>query len=182
MKVKFSKTMDRFLEDCCGVRESYQKKFEQKLIKILQRKIKINSKYRLKSRKTKTGQKIWYTQESYRCFRNGFRWAKKITFTDRLQLMKYEFDGNEVWIENTKGIKHCLKKAINAYIQLLYQMNEQDASFITFFMLVPLEGDKGKRKWKVEIRFYEDRVFDKNKDTLWGDIDNLGNPIILVCI
>ena len=61
-------------------------------------------------------------------------------------------------------------------------MNEQDASFITFFMLVPLEGDKGKRKWEVEIRFYEDRVFDKNKDTLWGDIDNLGNPTILVCI
>ncbi len=49
-------------------------------------------------------------------------------------------------------------------------------------MLVPLEGDKGKRKWKVEIRFYEDRLFDKNKDTLWGDIDNLGNQIILVCI
>ena len=49
-------------------------------------------------------------------------------------------------------------------------------------MLVPLEGDKGKGKWEVEIRFYEERLFDKNKDTLWGDIDNLGNPIILVCI
>ena len=49
-------------------------------------------------------------------------------------------------------------------------------------MLVPLEGDKGKRKWEVEIRFYEDGLFDKNKDTLCGDIDNLGNQIILVCI
>ena len=41
-------------------------------------------------------------------------------------------------------------------------------------MLVPLEGDKGKRKWEVEIRFYEDRLFDKNKDTLWENIMNGG--------
>ena len=41
-------------------------------------------------------------------------------------------------------------------------------------MLVSLEGDKGKGKWEVEIRFYEDRLFDKNKDTLWENIMNGG--------
>lgn len=41
-------------------------------------------------------------------------------------------------------------------------------------MLVPLEGDIGKGKWEVEIRFYEKRLFNKNKDILWENIVNGG--------
>lgn len=105
-----------------------------------------------------------------------------MAYTDDFKLMEYEFDINEIYFENKTGLKSCFRIAMIAYSQIIFQMNKCEGNFVTFLQLVETEDEKGYRDWAIQIRFYLDRDKRGAVQTLWGNVEELGNPTLWVHI
>lgn len=180
MEVKINNEMNIFLKKNFNSKGNNGEHLEKYFSKIIEKnKIKICSRYKLCSGKIKKGEKIWYTKDFNYKYR--FFWKRKVMYTDKLDLMKYEFEGNEIYFENTNDIKACFQSAIKAYSQLIFQMNKIEENFVTFLQLVEVENENGYCDWDIQIRFYLDRK-KQNMQTLWGNIEDFTNPTLWIYI
>lgn len=71
---------------------------------------------------------------------------------------------------------------MKAYAQIIFQMNKCEGNFITFLQLVETQNENGYCDWDIQIRFYLDRNKRSKAQTLWGDIQEFGNPTVWVYI
>lgn len=181
MEIKINNAMDIFLKNNFhyeGDNEKYLEKYFTKI--IMKNKMKICPRYKLCSGRIKKRERIWYTKDFN--YKYKFLWRNKVRYKNKIDLMKYEFEGNEIYFENTNNIKNCFLKAIKVYSQLVFQMNKIEEKFVTFLQLVEVEDESGQCGWNIQIRFYSDRKKKKDTQTLWGNIEEFINPTLWIYI
>lgn len=179
MRVKFNKKMNIFLNEKFNISNFNRDKLEKYLLKAIQHnRMKIYSKYKLRSRKIKSGKRIWYTKDLTHCF----QWKRTLKNMKETELMQYELDENELFFENSVSTKKCFQSALDALVQILYQANKKHIHLIVLLMMVEQEDEKQEIQWTAQIRFYAKRGKQQKEETLWGNISRFGNPTILVRI
>lgn len=177
--VKFNKEMNSFLKEELNILNLDKAKLEKYLLKtIKENKVRVDSKYKLRSWKLGEGKRIWYTKGLIQCF----QWKRTLKNMKDDELMQYEFDENELFFENTVSTKECFQRALKVLAQILYQANKKHIHLIVLLMMVEQEDEKQEIQWTAQIRFYAKRGKQQKEETLWGDINRFGNPTILVCI
>lgn len=181
MEVKINSAMNIFLNENFSFKKDNSRHLEKYFTKVIKKnKIKICPRYKLRLRRIRKGERVWYTKDfnyKYTPF-----WRNRVKYRNKTDLMKYEFEGNEIYFENESSIKECFKKAIKAYSQLIFQMSKIKENFVTFLQLVEVEDENGDCDWNIQVRFYQDRRKKQDMQTLWGDIDNFINPTLWIYI
>ncbi|MCI9617346.1 MAG: hypothetical protein HFG31_05010 [Eubacterium sp.] len=181
MEIEINNAMDNFLKKNFNGEENNVEHLEKYFTKILEKdNIKICSRYKLCSGKINSRKKIWYTKEFN--YKYGFFWKRKIKYMNDEEIMKYEFEGNEIYFENTNNIETCFRRAIKAYSQFIFQMNKSQQKFVTFLQLVEAEDENGSCNWNIQIRFYLDREKSRNVQTLWGNVKDFQNATLFIYV